>query len=170
MVTIMKCKKCEIEHDGLYGSGLFCSDKCARSYSTTNDDKEALKDSTCIDCGIGIKINKRRSHSSAKCVKCFKIREAQKRKIYRLTHPEKLKYKPKNKYKRTKYLCIYCGKHAASKKNACCTKECYTLYNKLKLYNKIENENGTGKHSTLTYKTFLIYKRGHKCEICGNTH
>lgn len=29
-----KCKKCNINHTGLYGSGRFCSSKCARSFST----------------------------------------------------------------------------------------------------------------------------------------
>ena len=30
----MKCENCEEEHDGKYGSGRFCSSKCARSFST----------------------------------------------------------------------------------------------------------------------------------------
>ena len=30
----MKCENCNIEHDGSYGSGRFCSIKCARGYST----------------------------------------------------------------------------------------------------------------------------------------
>lgn len=30
----MKCENCEYEHDGNYGSGRFCSTKCARSFST----------------------------------------------------------------------------------------------------------------------------------------
>ena len=31
----MICEKCEKEHDGSYGSGRFCSSKCARSFSTS---------------------------------------------------------------------------------------------------------------------------------------
>lgn len=30
----MNCESCEAEHDGKYGSGRFCSAKCARGYST----------------------------------------------------------------------------------------------------------------------------------------
>lgn len=32
----MKCENCDNNHDGTYGSGRFCSVKCARSYSTKN--------------------------------------------------------------------------------------------------------------------------------------
>ena len=31
-------KKCGKEHDGSYGSGRFCSQSCARSFFTTNND------------------------------------------------------------------------------------------------------------------------------------
>jgi len=30
----MQCEKCYVEHSGEYGTGRFCSSKCARSYST----------------------------------------------------------------------------------------------------------------------------------------
>jgi len=30
----MNCESCEVDHDGSYGSGRFCSSKCARGYST----------------------------------------------------------------------------------------------------------------------------------------
>jgi hypothetical protein len=30
----MKCEYCNLEHDGQYGSGRFCSNKCARGFST----------------------------------------------------------------------------------------------------------------------------------------
>jgi len=36
----MKCENCDNEHDGSYGSGRFCSVKCARSFSTKNKRKE----------------------------------------------------------------------------------------------------------------------------------
>lgn len=31
-----KCENCELEHNGEYGSGRFCSNKCARGFSTKN--------------------------------------------------------------------------------------------------------------------------------------
>jgi len=36
----MKCENCEEKHDGKYGSGRFCSSKCARSFSTQTKRKE----------------------------------------------------------------------------------------------------------------------------------
>lgn len=33
----MNCEKCGIEHLGTYGSGRFCSSKCARSFSTAHN-------------------------------------------------------------------------------------------------------------------------------------
>ena len=35
----MICEKCESEHDGKYGSGRFCSIKCARAFSTYENRK-----------------------------------------------------------------------------------------------------------------------------------
>ena len=35
-----KCENCGIEHNGSYGSGRFCSSKCARSFSTKVKRKE----------------------------------------------------------------------------------------------------------------------------------
>lgn len=32
----MKCEYCEVEHDGAYGSGRFCSAVCARGFSTAS--------------------------------------------------------------------------------------------------------------------------------------
>ena len=39
----MKCENCGQEHDGTYGSGRFCSSKCARSFSTKYNRKETNK-------------------------------------------------------------------------------------------------------------------------------
>jgi len=33
----MKCENCGSKHDGSYGSGRFCCEKCARSFSTKHD-------------------------------------------------------------------------------------------------------------------------------------
>lgn len=57
----MICENCNKEHDGSYGSGRFCSSKCARAFSTKIKRKEinekvSLKlkknpDYFCKDCG-----------------------------------------------------------------------------------------------------------------------
>ena len=39
----MICEYCGSEHDGSYGSGRFCSAKCARTYSTMNMPEESNK-------------------------------------------------------------------------------------------------------------------------------
>ena len=68
----MKCENCGKEHDGSYKSGRFCCEKCARSYSTKNDNKNELKEAKCIDCGKIIYINKRASTKNCKCDDCLK--------------------------------------------------------------------------------------------------
>jgi len=67
---MIKCKKCEKIHNGEYGSGLFCSEFCARSFSMMNDDKNELKKAICIECNKQILINKRADSKKAKCIEC----------------------------------------------------------------------------------------------------
>lgn len=38
----MICENCKNDHDGSYGSGRFCSSKCARGFSTKNNKFIAL--------------------------------------------------------------------------------------------------------------------------------
>lgn len=33
----MKCENCNTDHNGEYGSGRFCCQKCARSFATIKD-------------------------------------------------------------------------------------------------------------------------------------
>jgi len=70
----MKCENCNKEHEGNYGSGRFCSVRCAKSFSTKNKRKEINKkvsttmkgreaknkkwpDKFCKICGRAIKRN-----------------------------------------------------------------------------------------------------------------
>lgn len=39
----MKCENCQIDHDGNYGSGRFCSQKCSRSFSSKANREETNK-------------------------------------------------------------------------------------------------------------------------------
>ena len=76
----MKCENCGSNHDGSYGSGRFCSKKCARGYATKNKRKEindkvsislggkgSLRDvnSNCINCGK--ELYKGKKYCSTKC-------------------------------------------------------------------------------------------------------
>ena len=53
------CENCGKQHNGQYGSGRFCSKKCARSYSTKNDNSKETKEIICTRCGRIEIINKR---------------------------------------------------------------------------------------------------------------
>jgi hypothetical protein len=66
----MKCEKCGKEHNGSYGSGRFCSSKCARSFSTNNDSQDELKDAICPKCGKEHKIRKRATPKLTPCIDC----------------------------------------------------------------------------------------------------
>jgi len=71
----MKCENCNNDHDGSYGSGRFCSSKCARGFSTKEKRKEINKkvskklnkQTKCIHCSIKIKSTNKLSV----CIKCL---------------------------------------------------------------------------------------------------
>lgn len=77
----MKCENCEKEHDGTYGSGRFCSTKCARGFSTKakrkdiNEkiskywDDKILKPVKCISCD-----NDAKTRRSKYCEECSKLK------------------------------------------------------------------------------------------------
>ena len=66
----MICENCGKEHNGSYGSGRFCSEGCARSYSTKKLKKNKTKLIKCEICGKIIEIPKR--SSTKKCNDCIK--------------------------------------------------------------------------------------------------
>ncbi|MBN2837760.1 MAG: hypothetical protein JXM74_03310, partial [Fusobacteriaceae bacterium] len=85
----MICENCKREHDGSYGSGRFCSQKCSRGFATKSKRKEinekvskSLKGSghadinkTCEFCGKEFTVwyNKRNQRfCSAKCTAKFR--------------------------------------------------------------------------------------------------
>lgn len=64
------CKKCGKLHNGLYGSGKYCCEQCARSSSTENE-KEWFKIQKCEKCGEEYKRAKRCSiKKTFICKKC----------------------------------------------------------------------------------------------------
>lgn len=51
----MKCENCEKDHDGSYGSGRFCSSKCARGFATKikrAEINEKIKNISSFHCDI----------------------------------------------------------------------------------------------------------------------
>ena len=67
----MICEICGKEHNGSYGSGRFCSKKCASSFSAKNVNHNNLKDAKCIKCGKDIKIKLNSSAKNCKCDECL---------------------------------------------------------------------------------------------------
>ena len=60
----MLCEKCGIEHDGSYGSGRFCSQKCARSFSTSKN-----RDAINAKISIGLRNSDKLDHKYAQYLK-----------------------------------------------------------------------------------------------------
>ena len=68
----MKCDNCDKEHNGNYGSGRFCSQKCAKGFSTKNNREEISRKTSitlggdgeikrkliCINCGKNLREKK----------------------------------------------------------------------------------------------------------------
>ena len=72
----MLCENCKKEHDGSYGSGRFCSEKCARGFSTKAKRKEInkkvskklQKPENFNYCDCGVKLS--HSNKSGFCISC----------------------------------------------------------------------------------------------------
>ena len=142
----MISKKCKKEHNGEYGSGRFCSSKCARSYSSENE-KGKTKDAICILCGSKTTIPKRASLKYAKCEKC----------------------KPRKTIIKHEY-CLYCGEKLSYQRKYCnviCQKKYeHTEYIKRwkdGLENGIKKPYFTSEH----IKRYLKEKHNNKCTQCG---
>ena len=58
------CEQCGNEHDGSYGSGRFCSKKCARGFSGSNRTIESRKKTA-------VSVSKEHEHICPKCGKLF---------------------------------------------------------------------------------------------------
>lgn len=65
-----KCEKCGKVIDILYGSGRFCSEKCARSFSTKDVLHDEKKEAICTKCGKTCFIKKNASVKTAICEYC----------------------------------------------------------------------------------------------------
>ena len=65
----MKCENCECKHDGKYGSGRFCSTKCARGFSTKEKRKEINE-----KVSITIRRNHPRTYVEIVCKQCGKTK------------------------------------------------------------------------------------------------
>lgn len=83
----MRCESCNSNHDGKYGSGRFCSLKCAKGFSTKNKREEINKKVSkkmrgrgaglvsliCpnCECGFEDRIKKKRKFCSIRCARLY---------------------------------------------------------------------------------------------------
>lgn len=117
----MQCELCHKEHDGSYGSGRFCSAKCARSFSTKNKRKE-------INRKVSKKlIGKPRQPSSIKSIQ--QQRQTLKNTLYNKYKDDKVKTyngdllnitkDELKEYRKVHTVCEICGKkETATAKNS----------------------------------------------------
>ena len=105
-----KCKNCEKQalKYSKYTSGDFCSRECARSYSTKNEIKYE-KQSTCIKCGIEMKVNKRTSK-----ILCERCRKENTILIKKNTHINNTSIEEK-----FVKVCKYCGCEVCERPDIC---------------------------------------------------
>lgn len=75
----MICENCNKIHDGSYGSGRFCSNFCARSFSRKKVQK-GKKEIICFVCKTKITVNKHAPNNKTYCDKCKKNKILQPRK------------------------------------------------------------------------------------------
>jgi len=147
----MKCEMCDNEHNGDYGSGRFCSSKCARTFSSNTLIKKT-KIVQCIDCSIDIEVDFRASSLQCKCDGC--------RKSY------------KKKYKKNR-ICIVCG--GPLKKNAkkFCSVSCSSTFINNKYIDDWKNgvvDGSRGKYKdslSRHIRRYLFDKYDHRCSKCG---
>ena len=98
----MICENCGKEHLGNYGSGRFCSKKCARTFSTKNVNHNETKIVNCNNCGKELEILKN-SKNNVFCEECSNFIKSQKIK-------HKLTKKLSGRTFDTFNHCWFCGK------------------------------------------------------------
>jgi hypothetical protein len=147
MIVNSKCENCNKEHDGGYGSGRFCSAKCARGFSTKNKRKEINK-----------KVSEKLSYNNKKYCECGKTLD------YRNTSGYCLNCKPGSLVKH----CVDCGKEKSNSKSVRCV-ECSRKY-KENEYIKKWLKNGqteTNRQPQNYIRRHLLNEQNNLCSICG---
>lgn len=150
----MVCENCGSNHDGSYGSGRFCSTKCARSFSSRNIDHRSLvKDATCPKCGREHKICLQASPKITLCNSCINY----------------TRNKSSNGVKQEN--CIYCGKPIKRHSYYFCSFNCQHTFNYLLFINRWQlglEEGIVGKGATnKQIRRYFLDKHGNKCSKCG---
>lgn len=155
----MKCENCNKEHDGSYGSGRFCCESCARSYSRKSV-KGGTKIVQCITCGKDIEVSKHASAKQCKCNDCKSTKSygCKSRKSY-------------DKGKKQIY-CVNCGKKLVKKQWKYCNQNCQHEYKHKKYIERWKNGEEDGLSKGKKYISghivrYLHKKYDNKCAECG---
>jgi len=142
-----KCEKCSKEHNGDYGSGRFCSQQCAISFSSSKC--IGTKKVNCIECGTELYVDKRASSKVCKCDNCRK----------------------QKKFKGLIY-CLHCNKLIPKRKRAkFCSQKCKNTYTRNLYITEWKNGNISGNDigGTLSsiVRRYIFDKYNSKCQKCG---
>ena len=146
----MICEMCNDEHDGSYGSGRFCSAKCARQFSSKKLVKKT-KIVQCVTCGIDLEVDNRASNKMCKCDICRK-------------HKKK---------KRETINCLVCGNPLKLNAKKFCSVTCSHKYISEQYISDWKNglvDGNIGKYKDTLSKTirrYLFEKYDHKCARCS---
>lgn len=91
------CEKCNLSHDGSYGSGRFCCQKCARAFASNTNKKEANKKTSetllkrnlektqqkmqriCMICKCSFTHSRRKTCSKACHMNCYRTIDVRKK-------------------------------------------------------------------------------------------
>jgi len=132
----MKCENCKKDHDGSYGSGRFCSKKCARGFSTKRNRKEINKK---VSKSLkGHSLSKESKEKISKAFKGKKLSEEHKKKISKALKGKRFSEK-KIKY------CKWCGSIKGHCKRPDICKR-YTLFKNLEKFGFDKNTIGTKEY------------------------
>jgi len=156
----MKCKCCNNEalKYSRYSNGEFCSKKCARSFSTKNENNKK-KISKCSNCNSDFDVDKR--CGVFYCDNCKKEKLNKKRKIRK----EKIIIiKNKRKVLGDIFYCKDCGELIEKRKSYC--KSCISKHEKNRVKNNNYNYDYVLNWRNNNKKLAVEYKGG-KCDICG---
>ena len=150
----MVCEMCGVYHDGIYGTGRFCSKRCASTYASRQY-KKKNKIVQCIDCGVDLEVDNRASSKLCKCEKC--------KKYVKRTHKRVVEKK----------YCLQCNTELNKRLKKFCSLKCVSQFRYETYIHdwKIGNIDGsTGKYKDYIsghIRRYLFDKYEHKCATCG---
>jgi len=154
-----KCEKCGKDHNGLYGSGRFCSEKCARSFSTYEKREE-----------INRKVSQKLKGIDYSILKITKVDERIRLNLKETSYKIK-KEKEKRKEKVEEGIeCLRCRKLTTNAKF--CSPKCSDLYRneenvRMWKNGEIDGSKCDGKMVSIYVRKYLFEKYNCKCCKCG---